>query len=51
MILPVATYILEKYTYENYLRLNLKLDSTEEIWEEVINIFTDRINSKYNFIM
>ncbi len=46
MILPVATYISEKYTYEGYLRLNFKLDSTEEIWEEAINIFTDRINSR-----
>lgn len=46
MILPIATYISEKYTYEDYLRLNFKLDSTEEIWEEAINIFTDRINSR-----
>ena len=30
MILPVATYISEKYTYEDYLRLNFKLDSTED---------------------
>lgn len=46
MILPLATYISEKYTYEDYLRLNFKLDSTEEIWEEVIKIFEDRINSR-----
>lgn len=46
MILPAATYISEKYTYENYLKLNFKLDSTEEIWEEAINMFEDRINSR-----
>ena len=46
MLLPVATYISEKYTYEDYLKLNFKLDSTDEIWQEAINIFTDRINSR-----
>ncbi len=46
MKLPTATYISEKYTYEDYLRLNFKLDSTEEIWEEAIKIFIDRINSR-----
>ncbi len=29
MLLPVATYISEKYTYKDYLKLNFKLDSTE----------------------
>lgn len=46
MILPVETYISEEYTYKDYLRLNFKLDSTEDIWEEAINIFIDRINSR-----
>ena len=46
MILPVAKYISEKYKYEDYLKLNFKMDSEEEIWEEAIKVFTDRINSR-----
>lgn len=46
MRLPVATYISENYTYEDYQKLKFELDSTEDIWEEAIKIFVDRINSR-----
>lgn len=46
MFLPIETYISEYYTYEDYKKLNFKSDSTEEIWEEAIKIFIDRINSR-----
>ncbi len=40
-------YISPKYTSDDYLRLNLSLQSPEEKWEEGINIFKDRIESRY----
>ena len=47
MFQPIATFISEKYTYEDYLNLNFKLDSSEDVWNKAIDIFIDRINSRY----
>lgn len=47
MFLPIATFISEKYTYEDYLKLYFELNSPEDVWEEVIDIFIDRINSRF----
>lgn len=47
MFQPIATFISEKYTYEDYLNLNFKLDSPENVWNKAIDIFIDRINSRY----
>ena len=47
MFEPIATYISEKYTYEHYQKLNFKLDSPEDVWEKSIDIFIDRINSRF----
>lgn len=47
MLEPIGTYISEKYTYEDYLKLNFKVDSPKDIWEKAINIFEDRIRTRY----
>ncbi len=47
MFLPVATFISEKYTYEDYIKLKFELNSSEEVWEKAIDIFIDRINSRF----
>lgn len=47
MFLPIATFISEKYTYEDYLKLEFELNSPEEVWEKAIDIFIDRINSRF----
>ena len=47
MFLPIATFISEKYTYEDYLKLEFEVNSPEEVWEKVIDIFIDRINSRF----
>lgn len=47
MKLPTATYISEKYTYEDYLELDFKLNSREDVWKKAIDIFIDRIKSRY----
>lgn len=47
MKLPTATYISEKYTYEDYLELDFKLNSSEDVWKKAIDIFIDRIKSRY----
>lgn len=43
----IATFISEKYTYEDYLNLNFKLDSPEDVWEKAIDIFIDRVKIRY----
>ena len=47
MKLHKATYISEKYTYEDYLELGFNLNSPENVWEKAIDIFIDRIKSRY----
>lgn len=47
MFQPIATFISEKYIYEDYLNLNFKLDSPENVWNKAVDIFIDRINSRY----
>lgn len=47
MLEPIRTYISEKYTYEDYLELKFKVDSSQNIWEQAISIFEDRIQSRY----
>ncbi len=47
MFTPVATYISENYTYEDYLKLHFKINSPPHIWKKAIEIFIDRINSRY----
>lgn len=47
MFQPIATFISEKYTYEDYLKLNFELNSPEDVWEKAIDIFIDRINSRF----
>lgn len=47
MIEPIGTYISDKYTYEDYLELNFKVDSPKNIWKKAINIFVDRIVTRY----
>lgn len=47
MIQPTATFISDEYTYEDYLNLNFKLDSSKDVWEKAIDIFISRINSRY----
>lgn len=47
MFLPIATFISKKYTYEDYLKLEFELNSPEEVWEKAIDIFIDRINSRF----
>ena len=47
MLEPIGTYISDKYTYEDYLKLNFKIDSPQNIWEKAIDIFEDRIVTRY----
>lgn len=47
MLEPIGIYISDKYTYEDYLELNFKVDSSEKIWEKAIDIFVDRIVTRY----
>lgn len=47
MLKPIKTFISDKYTYEDYLNLKFELNSTEDIWEKAIDIFIDRIESRY----
>lgn len=43
----MKTFISDEYTYENYVDLQFKENSTEEVWKEAIKIFVSRINSRY----
>ena len=47
MIEPIGTYISDKYTYENYLDLHFQVNSPKDVWEKAINIFVDRIATRY----
>lgn len=47
MFQPIATFISEKYTYEDYKTLHFRVDSPEYVWEKAIDIFIDRINSRF----
>lgn len=47
MLEPKGTYISDKYTYEDYLELNFKVDSPKNIWKKAIDIFVDRIVTRY----
>lgn len=47
MLEPIRTYISEKYTYEDYLELNFELNSPAKVWEKAIDIFVDRIVTRY----
>lgn len=47
MLEPIETYISDNYTYEDYKKLDFKLESTEDIWEIAIKIFIDRIETRY----
>lgn len=47
MLEPIGTYISGKYTHRDYLELNFKEDSPEDTWEKAINIFEDRITTRY----
>lgn len=47
MFQPIATFISENYTYEDYLKLKFELNSPEDVWEKAIDIFVDRIVSRY----
>ena len=47
MLEPIGIYISDKYTYEDYLELNFKVDRSEKIWEKAIDIFVDRIVTRY----
>lgn len=49
MLKPIKTFISDKYTYEDYLNLRFELNSTEDIWKKAIEIFVDRIESRYFF--
>lgn len=49
MLKPIKTFISDKYTYEDYLNLRFELNSTEDIWKKAIEIFVDRIKSRYFF--
>ncbi len=42
MFLPSMTFLSDKYTYEDYLKLNFRLDSPDDIWEKAIDIFKSR---------
>lgn len=44
---PIGTYISNQYTYEDYLNLNFKVDSPKDTWEKAIDIFVDRIVTRY----
>ncbi len=47
MLEPIGTYISDKYTYENYLNLDFKVDSPKDVCEKAIDIFVDRIETRY----
>lgn len=49
MFIPTETYISDKYTYEYYLNLKFNINSPQKIWKEAIDIFKDRIESRYLF--
>lgn len=40
-------YISPQYTREDYLRLRLNINSSEEIWHKAVNIFDDRIRGRF----
>lgn len=47
MFLPSMTFLSDKYTYEDYLKLNFRLDSPDDIWEKAIDIFKSRVESRF----
>lgn len=47
MLEHIETYISDNYTYEDYKKLDFKLESAEDIWEIAIKIFIDRIETRY----
>lgn len=51
MFRPVKTYISDKYTYEDYIELKFKLNSPDDIWKKAIEIFEDRIETRYFFAL
>ncbi|MDG6889415.1 hypothetical protein Cp4436_01448 [Clostridium perfringens] len=40
-------FISAEYTKEQFINLNLSMESSEEFWEEAIIIFKDRIEGRY----
>ncbi len=49
MFEPIEVYISDKYTYQDYLKLNFKVDSPNNVWKKAIDIFKDRIETRYFF--
>ena len=47
MLEKPKVYISDKYTYEDYLKLNFKVNSPSSIWKKAIDIFMDRIKTRY----
>ena len=47
MFEPIDIYISNKYTYQDYLKLNFKVDSPNNVWKKAIDIFKDRIGTRY----
>lgn len=40
-------YISPNYTVDDYLRINLRMNSSEEDWGTAIDILVDRIKGRY----
>lgn len=51
MFKPVKKYISDKYTDEDYRKLKFRLNSPDDIWKEAIEIFEDRIETRYFFVL
>ena len=49
MFEQIEVYISDKYTYQDYLKLNFKVDSYNNVWNKAIDIFKDRIETRYFF--
>lgn len=47
MFLPSMTFLSDKYTYEDYLKLDFELNSPDDIWEKAIDIFKSRVDSRF----
>ena len=47
MFEPIEVYISDKYTYQDYLKLDFKVDSPNNVWKKAIDIFKDRIETRY----
>ncbi len=47
MISGIDIHISPKYSRRYYLKFGLNLDSSEEVWKEAVDIFSDRIKGRY----